>query len=105
MAVRSSPRMLIRVVARDLGVLVFGASRGIGEVVATRFASAGYRVGVVARGESALCAVADRVGATPWVADVAEPAAVERVFEEFGRVDTVVHAAAIQGGPMGAASR
>ncbi|MCB9574843.1 MAG: SDR family NAD(P)-dependent oxidoreductase [Kofleriaceae bacterium] len=80
--------------------VITGASRGIGAAIARAFAGAGARVGLVARTEARLRAVADELraaGATAaWaVADVADPAAVAAAAAalraELGPVDLVVN--------------
>jgi 3-oxoacyl-[acyl-carrier protein] reductase len=83
--------------------IVTGGSRGIGRECVERLAGDGYRVVVVyaSRAADAEAAVeAARAAGTQAIAvqaDVADEAAVERVFEiserEFGGVDVVVHAA------------
>lgn len=75
-------------------VLVTGASSGIGTAVAERSAAAGARVLVHGRDRDRTHAVADRLGATPLVADLGDPAAARALAEEavavHGRVDAVV---------------
>jgi NAD(P)-dependent dehydrogenase (short-subunit alcohol dehydrogenase family) len=92
-------------------VVVTGGSMGIGLACAEAVLQAGGRVVIAARGETALAAAADRLaslaGADSVVAhrcDVADADAVDGLFEaaaaRFGRVDGVVHAAAVIG-PIG----
>lgn len=50
-------------------IVVTGASSGIGAVAAERLAAGGDRVAVVGRDAERTRAVADRIGATPFVAD------------------------------------
>ena len=86
-------------------VLVTGASRGIGEKTALRFAERGSRLVLVARGAAALDAVAHRcrVAGAPDVlalpADIADADAVTAVFdaalERFGHLDVVVQNASV----------
>ena len=80
--------------------IVTGASRGIGQAIATRLASEGAHVGLVARSREALDAVAEHIRgaggvATPLVADVTDPeasaAAVARFLTLHGRVDLLVN--------------
>jgi NAD(P)-dependent dehydrogenase (short-subunit alcohol dehydrogenase family) len=84
--------------------LVTGAGRGIGAAVSRSLAAAGARVALVSRTESDLVELAaeldpsgDRVAVLP--ADVADDAAIERVFEEaetrLGPLDIFVNNAGI----------
>lgn len=95
------------------GVLVTGAGRGIGKRLAIGFASAGARVGLLARskGELDLARLEiEHAGgvAIRILADVNDPeqlaAAVDRMKVQFGGVRAVVCAAAVQGyiGPFAA---
>jgi short-subunit dehydrogenase len=72
--------------------LVTGASSGIGQALAVRLVASGARVFAAGRNEDALAAVS---GATPVVADLAEPSAPERlarqVLDAAGRVDLLVN--------------
>lgn len=95
----------------DLGIggkvaLVTASSRGLGRAVAEELASEGVNLVLCARSESsldetvrAITAVSD-VKVVSMVADISDPAAVERVWDyardEFGRVDILVNNA---GGP------
>jgi NAD(P)-dependent dehydrogenase (short-subunit alcohol dehydrogenase family) len=88
--------------------IVTGASRGIGAAVARAFRSSGARVAIAARDAEALDRVADELGrsdghALALPADVSDPAAVagmiERVIEEFGRLDFACNNAAGGGHP------
>lgn len=80
-------------------VLITGASRGIGEAFAEKFADAGATVALVARTKDALESLAGRLGGTAHAADLSDPAQVEgligRVEEEAGPVDVLVNNAGI----------
>lgn len=78
--------------------VVTGASRGIGAAIATNLASAGARVALLARSESAIKAVAEKIGngALAFVCDVTDPisvaAAANAVREKFaGAPDIIVN--------------
>jgi 3-oxoacyl-[acyl-carrier protein] reductase len=89
--------------------VVTGASGGIGRAVALRLARDGFRVvlnyaGNAATAEAAVAEIKAADGhAFAVQADVADAAAVERLFQEtlgaFGRIDVVVNSAGIM--PMG----
>ena len=81
-------------------VVITGASAGIGEAAARRFAAEGAWIVPVARGAERLEAVAAslRTGGArvhPIVADVGDPADCARIIEEtaaaFGRIDVLVN--------------
>jgi len=77
-------------------VLVTGASSGIGEQVATRFAELGARVAVnSSMSRAAGQKVAERVGGIYCQADIADDAAaramVDEVIATYGRLDVVVN--------------
>ncbi len=87
--------------------LVTGGSRGIGRAVCLEFARQGAQVAFVYRSnERAARETAEQVGSAgarvlALQADLSDPVAteelVERVVEEFGRIDVLVHAAGAQG--------
>ena len=85
------------------GVLVTGASRGIGRAVAAAFAARGARVAVhYATNDAAARESAAALAGTGHMlarADVSDPAAVEAMVDavvaEFGRLDVVVNNAAV----------
>jgi short-subunit dehydrogenase len=64
--------------------LVTGASSGIGEALARQLAERGYRVGLVARNEEKLRALADETGGEVFVCDLADADARSRLVEEIG---------------------
>jgi len=74
---------------------VTGGSRGYGAGIAEAFAKAGARVWITGRDEAVLRATARRIGATPFVADVADGAAWERLMNEAmsasGRLDVLIN--------------
>ncbi len=85
-------------------VLVTGASAGIGAGLAEEFARRGAVVGICARREERLDEVLGRCrehspDSRMWVADLSDPAAVDRLaasaLEELGRVDVLVNNAGI----------
>ncbi|MGY1637823.1 SDR family oxidoreductase [Geodermatophilus sp. SYSU D00742] len=89
---------------REQVVVVMGASSGIGRATAARFAADGARVVVAARGQAGLRSLVEEIRtaggqACAEVADVTDPAQVRRVaqraVDEYGRLDTWVHAAAV----------
>src|SRR5438270_4851520 len=80
-------------------VLITGASRGIGEALARRFATAGAGVALVARSEEPLKRLASETGGVAFPADLNDRAAVrgliERVEADGGPVDVLVNNAGI----------
>ena len=70
---------------RDRVAIVTGAGRGIGRATARLLAQHGARVLAVARTESELRSLADEASVEFLVADLAEPAACERVVAEARR--------------------
>ena len=88
-------------------VVVTGGSMGIGYACAEAALAAGANVVIAARGEHALIAAADQLGAARVLAracDVTDGAQVDALFadaiDHFGVIDGVVHAAAVLG-PIG----
>jgi NAD(P)-dependent dehydrogenase (short-subunit alcohol dehydrogenase family) len=83
------------------GAVVVGAGPGIGAAVARRFARAGLSVGLIARSETTVKAVADGIAGDvlALTADSTDEsglrAALDRVVEEYGVPDVVVYNAAI----------
>lgn len=95
--------------AKDKGVLITGAGRGIGKRLAMGFATAGGQVGLLARSnaelELARLEIEHAGGrALNLPADVRDfeqvRLAVEKMRAAFGRVDVLIAAAAVQG-PIG----
>ncbi len=85
-------------------VALMGASSGIGRESALRFAGRGAKVVVSARGEEGLASLVDEIRrsggqATAVVADTSEyeqvKAVADRAVEEYGRLDTWIHLAAV----------
>ena len=86
--------------------LVTGAGSGIGAATARRYAAAGAKVAVLSRTEQEIQEVAERIRkaggeAMPVTADVSRHdevrRAVERVVQEWGRLDVVVANAGVNG--------
>ena len=94
---------------KDHIALVTGASRGIGRAAALALAQAGAHVVAVARTQGALEALDDEIrgltgqSATLVPMDIGEPDGLDQlglaIHERFGRLDVLVHAAAMLG-PM-----
>lgn len=81
-------------------ILITGASAGIGRAVAELFLQEGWTVGLLARREDALLAVADGYDAAiPLPADVSDADAVARAFADFaaqaGRLDVLFNNAGV----------
>ncbi|GAB2681239.1 SDR family NAD(P)-dependent oxidoreductase [Kribbella swartbergensis] len=81
--------------------MIVGAGPGIGAAVARRFAWAGLSVGLIARSETTVKAVADGISGDvlPLTADSTDEvglrAALDRLVDEYGVPDVVVYNAAI----------
>jgi NAD(P)-dependent dehydrogenase (short-subunit alcohol dehydrogenase family) len=79
--------------------IITGAARGIGRAIATRFVSAGASVVIADLDHAAGAATAAALGAHSEATDVADPAAIRRLFAaidaRFGRLDVLVNNAGI----------
>lgn len=78
---------------RSGAALVTGGGSGIGAAVAQRLAAQGYRVQVADRDEAAATAVAEQIGGSAWVVDLADTAALEDLRLD---VDILVNNAGVQ---------
>ena len=79
--------------------IVTGGGRGIGRAIAIAYAQEGAKVTVVAaRQKTEIEEVASRIGGAALLADVSQPADVQRLVEtvisRFGRIDALVNNAA-----------
>jgi len=87
-------------------VIVTGGGRGYGAGIAEAFAAAGSRVWITGRDADVLGGTAARIGAMPFVADVADGPAWDRLVAEVlgatGRLDVLVNNAGegVQIGPV-----
>jgi len=88
-------------------VFITGASSGLGRALAWRYARMGARVGLVARREDVLRALADELPGEPliYAVDVRDRAELHRAAEHFlaannGRVDVVIASAGISAGTL-----
>ncbi len=80
-------------------VVITGASKGLGAVMADMFRGRGAQVIISARDKAALDEVAKKTGAVACVADVTKPAHMEKVadfaVQKFGTIDIWINNAGI----------
>jgi short-subunit dehydrogenase len=79
-------------------VVVTGASRGIGAVLATQLADKGARVALVARSRDAIAELAAQLGGDAYPADLADASTVEplvRAIETDGPINVLVNNAGV----------
>ena len=77
--------------------VVTGGSSGYGKGIAAALVDAGAKVWITGRNEARLKAAAGEIGATPIVADAANGADWDRVFETVGDLDILVNNAGFGG--------
>ena len=70
-------------------VVITGASRGIGLGIAKGFAAAGAQLTLIANDE-AVASVAAGIGAAGAVADITDPAAVDRALAGLLHIDVLI---------------
>jgi len=84
---------------KDSKILLTGGSLGLGKDAAKVLVESGAQVAITGRREERLQKAADETGAFPIMADVANPADVERTYqvfmETFGRLDCLINNAGI----------
>jgi NAD(P)-dependent dehydrogenase (short-subunit alcohol dehydrogenase family) len=89
-----------------MNIVISGASKGIGRAIAFRFAKAGYRIAISARGEEALLSIREELlSAYPgldvlaMVADMSKKEDVQSfasvIEEQFGHIDILVNNAGV----------
>ncbi len=86
-------------------VVITGAARGVGALLARKLAARGARLALVGLEPDELAAVAGELGAGHWEADVTDQEAMTRaaaeIVQEYGRIDVLVANAGIAtGGPF-----
>lgn len=90
--------------ASSLKVFITGASSGLGAALARHYAAQGAQLGLLGRKPDALAAVADGLGARPYLADVRDAAAMQTAANAFlndvGAPDIVIAAAGISVGTL-----
>jgi len=77
-------------------IIITGASSGIGRVTAEHFLEQGWRVGLIARRETALAEVTHQ-NAVLLPCDVTDEAAVDGAFASFGQLDVLFNNAGMFG--------
>ena len=91
----ASTLIIVAMQLTDAVVLVTGASTGIGQAAAVRFAARGAQVLVHGRDPDRTTDVARQVGGRAIIADLASPEDRQRLVDEaldaFGRVDVLVN--------------
>lgn len=76
-------------------VMVTGASRGIGEGIATAFVAAGATVHILAE-DDAVMTTAERIGAVGHIADITDPKAVARAFAAMPSLNVLINNAGLE---------
>ena len=90
-----------------MNVFITGASSGLGEALAAHYAGRGARLGLVARREDALKALAGRLGVPSaiYAADVGEGTEMARIADDYcarhGAPDIVIANAGVSSGTLG----
>jgi NAD(P)-dependent dehydrogenase (short-subunit alcohol dehydrogenase family) len=79
----------------DRSMLVTGGARGLGAEIARAAAHEGYRVGIIDVDAPTVDTLTDTVPIARYRASVADEAAVEEVYADFGTPDVVVNNAGI----------
>lgn len=76
-------------------VVITGGTNGIGLACAEHFVAQGDRVVVLARNQSRLDSVAERLGVEAHSVDASEVASLEAIRSTIGNIDVLVHAAGV----------